>query len=392
VKKQLVAAVLASLTLAVAAPALAAANPFVDVPAKHWAYDAVTKLAAAGIVDGYGDGTFRGDKTMTRYEMAQIVAKALAKSGNMSAADKAVVDKLVNEFNDELKSLGVRVAALEAATKPAVTWSGSVRFQSTQDVDSDNDERTNKLRLRLAAKATVNDNTTAGFRLKTENTIDAIGNDEWNPTLEHLYVATKLGGFNVTAGRYDYFLGQGGLNGDNYVTGLQVAKGKFNAVAGHEWSADDKVVGASYSGVPIGNTTWGVNFVDYPDQNENTYVGGDVTFDLGKIGILAQYSTNTELNTDPEGFRVDAKLTNHFNIGYQDIEAGAINDSGTTLDVASNHKGWDATYTNDWAKNVTFEVKYWDMETKAADNTDPDNVIAKGTDDQTLRARLIFKF
>ncbi len=57
-----------------------AANPFSDVPAGHWAYDSIEKLAAAGVIDGYGDGTFGGDKLMTRYEMAQIVAKAMAKA------------------------------------------------------------------------------------------------------------------------------------------------------------------------------------------------------------------------------------------------------------------------------------------------------------------------
>ena len=82
-----------------------AANPFSDVPAGHWAYDSVNKLAAAGIVDGYGNGTFGGDRLMTRYEMAQIVAKAMAKGAN--------VDRLAAEFADELDSLGVRVAALE---------------------------------------------------------------------------------------------------------------------------------------------------------------------------------------------------------------------------------------------------------------------------------------
>lgn len=82
-----------------------AANPFSDVPAGHWAYDAVNRLAAAGIIDGYGDGNFGGERLMTRYEMAQIVAKAMAKGAN--------VDRLAVEFADELDSLGVRVAALE---------------------------------------------------------------------------------------------------------------------------------------------------------------------------------------------------------------------------------------------------------------------------------------
>ena len=75
-KKSLVFAM--AMALGVSATAFAA-NPFSDVPAGHWAYAAVAKLAAAGIVDGYPDGTYKGDRTMTRYEMAQIIAKALAK-------------------------------------------------------------------------------------------------------------------------------------------------------------------------------------------------------------------------------------------------------------------------------------------------------------------------
>ena len=71
-KKSLVLAM--AMALGVTASAYAA-NPFSDVPAGHWAYDSVNKLASAGIVDGYGNGTFGGDRLMTRYEMAQIVAK-----------------------------------------------------------------------------------------------------------------------------------------------------------------------------------------------------------------------------------------------------------------------------------------------------------------------------
>ena len=103
-KKSLVLAM--AMALGVSATAFAA-NPFSDVPAGHWAYASVSKLAAAGIVDGYPDGTFKGDNLMTRYEMAQIVAKAYAKGA--IGAD----DKLMAEFADELDNLGVRVAKLE---------------------------------------------------------------------------------------------------------------------------------------------------------------------------------------------------------------------------------------------------------------------------------------
>ena len=119
-KKSLVLAM--AMALGVTASAYAA-NPFSDVPAGHWAYDSVNKLAAAGIVDGYGNGTFGGDRLMTRYEMAQIVAKAMAKGAN--------VDRLAAEFADELDSLGVRVAALE---KNLTTLKSPVKLVSVTQI------------------------------------------------------------------------------------------------------------------------------------------------------------------------------------------------------------------------------------------------------------------
>ena len=117
-KKTLVSALTTALVVGAASTTFAAANPFSDVPADHWAYDAVTELQAKGVVNGFPDGTYRGNQNMTRYEMAQIIAKAMAKvsapASNASAADKAMVDKLAAEFKDELANLGVRVDELEA--------------------------------------------------------------------------------------------------------------------------------------------------------------------------------------------------------------------------------------------------------------------------------------
>jgi len=95
----------------------AATNPFDDVPTGNWAYDSITKLAQAGIIDGYKDGIFNGDKTLTRYEMAQIVAKAISRTAKMETVDattKIEIDKLSKEFADELKNLGVRMTNIEA--------------------------------------------------------------------------------------------------------------------------------------------------------------------------------------------------------------------------------------------------------------------------------------
>ncbi|WP_285772692.1 S-layer homology domain-containing protein, partial [Megamonas funiformis] len=105
----------------------AASNPFSDVSQDSWAYDAVATLAADGVIDGFPDGTYQGNKTMTRYEMAQIVARAMAKE-DLQKADKAIVDKLAAEFAEELDNLGVRVADLEKKSDN-VKFTGTARLR-----------------------------------------------------------------------------------------------------------------------------------------------------------------------------------------------------------------------------------------------------------------------
>lgn len=106
------------LVLVLAFTLTALANPFVDVPLNHWAYDSVQSLAAKGVIVGFPDGTFGGAKSLTRYEFAEATAKALAYVEGMdfaAAEDVAILEKLAIEFADELASLGVTVADLEAS-------------------------------------------------------------------------------------------------------------------------------------------------------------------------------------------------------------------------------------------------------------------------------------
>ena len=157
-KKSLVLAM--AMALGVTASAYAA-NPFSDVPAGHWAYDSISKLAAAGVIEGYGDATFGGDKLMTRYEMAQIVAKAMAKGAN--------VDKLAAEFADELDNLGVRVANLEKKADN-VRISGQIRYEYA-DRNGDlqktkGSDAKNRLRTRIFVNGQVNDDWTYTARLE----------------------------------------------------------------------------------------------------------------------------------------------------------------------------------------------------------------------------------
>lgn len=98
---------------ACAAVTASAANPFTDVSADDWAYQAVASLSDEGVIDGYPDGTFRGDKHVTRYEIAQIVARLMAKEDTLNASQKETLAKLSSQYANELKDLGVRIAELE---------------------------------------------------------------------------------------------------------------------------------------------------------------------------------------------------------------------------------------------------------------------------------------
>ena len=116
-KKRIWSVVASMLMFSMALPALAAPL-FPDVPDNHWAKDAVAALAAKGLVEGYPDGTFKGDRAATRWEVAMIVARLLAKMEQAHAtfATKAELDelrKLVNALREELDALGVRVTNLE---------------------------------------------------------------------------------------------------------------------------------------------------------------------------------------------------------------------------------------------------------------------------------------
>lgn len=171
-KKSLIVTLALVFVLGIVGTAFAATNPFVDVPAKHWAYGSISQLANAGIIDGYGDGTFRGDQLMTRYEMAQIVAKAMAKSDKADAANKATIDKLAVEFAAELNNLGVRVSKLEANAS-SVKFSGDarIRYQQNWAVNDVNAKRFQE-RIRLNMSAKVADKVDFFGVLLTQNTSD----------------------------------------------------------------------------------------------------------------------------------------------------------------------------------------------------------------------------
>jgi len=167
------AALVAVLALvAFAAPAFAA-NPFMDVPMNHWAYDAVSQLASRGVVSGYPDGAFKGEWKATRYEMASVVARALAyvDMNKASKQDLELLKKLVVEFKDELDALGVKVDELDARVadleKGVGKWyfSGDFRF-TAKWFDGFEDTTWTVDRFRWNIRKVVDDKVTMNVRLQ----------------------------------------------------------------------------------------------------------------------------------------------------------------------------------------------------------------------------------
>jgi len=196
------------------------ANPFVDVPLNHWAYDAVQSLAAKGVIVGYPDGTFGGAKSLTRYEFAEAVAKALASveaAGYASADDVAVLEKLAIEFADELASLGVTVADLEAAvganSEAIAALETTVakhekffeplkvtgEFRATYEKDVlPMAAGTLKDRTRLWFEAEINEYTKAGIRFQAENTLSGAGTPVY--TWDHFWVDFAKDNLSIRVG------------------------------------------------------------------------------------------------------------------------------------------------------------------------------------------------
>ena len=409
-KKTLVSAITAALVVGAASTTFAAANPFSDVPADSWAYDAVTTLAADGVIDGYPDGTYKGPNTMTRYEMAQIVARAMAKT-DLEKADKALVDKLAAEFAEELDNLGVRVADLEKKSDN-VKWGGELRYRY-YDIDRDSkagDETHNKVLFRLEPKAYIgNSGWTANARLDYEMNLSTDENND-GVVVDRAYVEGPLFGATVTAGRTPVFTAQG-LLFDDRISGGTVAFGSDEfktTLAAGRYSEDDHSVDLDYKGNAKDITAeyYGVQFDYTPndnlalnagytaltgidaknsdsqkivapfggDKNDTTanfwYAGGKYAFDKN-VAFVGEYAQNTEANTEDQAWTAELQYKGAnpadagswgMYAGYRQIETFAS--IAPTYDdiIGAGYKGAVVGASYVPAENILATIQYFDGE------------------------------
>ena len=403
-KKSLVLAM--AMALGVTASAYAA-NPFSDVPAGHWAYDSINKLAAAGVIEGYGDSTFGGDKLMTRYEMAQIVAKALAKGAN--------VDKLAAEFADELDNLGVRVANLEKKADN-VKITGEIRAHYEDYKDTANKDNS-KLRSRIWIKGQVNDDWSYTAMLQNEQTFVKDGNSDnkgdEDTKFQRAFVNGRLGGLAVEAGRNNASI-LGGEILSHRADRVKVAYGKDVKLAaeyGKLANVEDatKVLGDDYYAVSLSGKVGALGLeAVYVDVNEDTYLGQDN--DIWAIGANYAFDKNVGLKAAYLKGDVDLKkggddgwyaVLNYkgakaakagsFGVyaGYYDMSASTMLSNGWNTsfanDLRKSHEGfegWKAGVNYTFAKNIVGTVEYVDLDAKDDSKAD----------DKTLWSQVVFTF
>ncbi len=393
-KKSLVLAM--AMALGVTASAYAA-NPFSDVPAGHWAYDAVNKLAAEGVVDGYPDGTYGGDKLMTRYEMAQIVAKAMAKGAN--------VDKLAAEFADELDSLGVRVANLEKKADN-VKVTGEIRY-SYRDVDGDVNGNESVLRSRLWVNGQINEDWSYTGMFENEQDFgNETGDDEID--FARAYVEGRVGGLDVVAGRYNEVPFSGNILDANldmakvsYGDKIKVsaAAGKaYDSVevdeeAGKLLDSDDRIYIGTLEAALGDVDAYVAYFKTNSDMDKEIWNVG-ASYGFGDFTLSAEYMRGDKehyANAGKDGWWADlawkgaeADQPGSYGIhaGYYDQSVNAYIMPTTDAEYFDDgYKGWNVGVSYTFAKNIVGMVNYWDMESQTTNE-----------DAQTIFSELYFMF
>ena len=394
-KKILAIAAVAALTAGVSAYA---ANPFSDVSTSDWAYQAVSQLSDQGIVEGYPDGTFRGQRNITRYELAQIIARLMANEDQFNAEQRATIDKLAGEYADELDNLGVRVSNLEAKVGN-ISWSGDARMKWAQSYsDNGNAEDGFDGRMRINAHAQVNDSTYVEGLLRSD--MDFKNDDKESTTkMQRLYVHHDFGSHvGVNVGKYAEFFGQTGMFFDSDLQGAEAtytANDAFSLTAGYgrfaDWDAADAIndvvpANAEFGYAQIngaaGRFAYSLDYIKgNGDAKVNTW-GAGLTIGLtDKLDVFGDYFKNTDADGDPDVW------TAGLGFGHQDdARVGSFRVSVARVDAEKNAflggYTYDVSALNALTKGAT-SVKFWNA---AADVTVAKNVRLHGEYDFDVNA------
>ena len=356
-----------------------AANPFSDVTPDSWAYQAVSQLANAGVINGYPDGTFKGQNNITRYEMAQMVAKAMANQDRANAEQQAMINRLADEFSNELNNLGVRVARLEDRVgNVKVTGDARLRYKDAEHAKSKFDAR-----ARVQFNAKVNDRTDAVVRLTSGNF--ELGNSTTegnaNATIDRAYVNHKFGErVSLKAGRFGQVVG-GGLAFDGTFDGAQFNAGndKVNAQVAYGYMVSGDATGLTKEenvtdlivnvNGKVGKHAMVGGFYDRINQDDdvrNVYgFNADANFDKIWVGgewLKASSLEESQAWTAGVGYgNYDIKKQGTWGVKGQYFNA---KENAPIVDTTYNHlyttdaKGWMASVDYALQNNVGLSANY----------------------------------
>jgi hypothetical protein len=319
-------------------------NPFVDVPANHWAYDAVSKLQTAGIVDGYDDRTFRGDKTITRYEMAVFVARAISRSDRADKKNQEIIAKLQQEFSLELTKMGVRLKALEKKSDNAM-WSGEVRTQYNYEGKKNSSgvktpATALATRARLMVQGKINQDWSYFGRY--QNTVD----------LRQSSSSADSGTVNQN---YSYLTGSIG-------SGLKASVGRIPYVPAYGLLVD-----STYNGI-------GMEFTKLNHIGLKVYYGresktGQINDGTGKYlisnDVLA--SVGNTMDTDMYAVELASRLGNktHVKAAYLEFKGRNKPIADTTPAARMWEAGFDTKLNKDWTIQAVYGKSNAQMQNKA---------------------------
>ena len=381
-KKILALAAVAALTAGVSAYA---ANPFSDVTADDWAYQAVSDLSAQGVVEGYPDGTFKGERNMTRYELAQIVARLMAKEDQLNAEQQATLDKLAGEYADELANLGVRVSNLEKKVGN-LYWSGDARMRyQTKDNTTTKKDSWNG-RMRINVKGQVNESTYVNGKMAYD--MDFKKGDSKDVYMQQLFVNHNFGkDVAVRLGRQPIVFGnQGGwLYGDaNGYDGAQIAynNGKLALTTGFgQLNASDKDAVTkedmyfAKGAYDFGFAKLNADYIAAKETNDNAEIYGvGLNIPVQQFNVFGEYWNNTTANDYDTAWnaglsygKADWKKAGTWDltVAYNDVDTNVyFGGSGLNTDIlkalpnAKNLTYWNALANVTLQKNVQLHAEY----------------------------------
>ena len=425
-------------TMAVGATCAFAANPFVDVPSDSWAYKSVVELADAGIIQGVDGQYFQGNRNITRYEAAEMVAKAMAHMDKASVEQRALINKLADEYADELNNLGVRVSALENRVgNVKLTGDARVRYIHQDSDDKGNGEVKNdnswSYRVRVRANAQVNDRTKVVYGISTNNVqfadnSTASKSKDNNIFTDRAFVDYNFGGNNwdLKVGRDEYDMGGGRaygfLYGDTFDGAqLKYTNDKFAATAGYgkfkegvmggnnDASAATKTgygeLEGFFGGGRAAGSAVGVYYNDFSGNksfNFDDAWGAYGSLNLGKWNALANYEKYNSENSkadDPEvwvgkitynkaNFATPKSWDAWFEYlnadnGFGDKAFIGSTQSWRNGNLLNNVKSWGVGADYTFAKNAQFQVMQSFASEAKEGNNDPG---------EETRAQFVFVF